>query len=555
MKKYLFVLLLCIPLIATSQNKVGINTHSPQARLDIQGSGITGDTLLRFSTDRPWVFRQTSTGAFSKLSLQSTVNSKMFEILSSDSTNRAAIFHSHDVHSNVLLVPDGGEAGVGVLDPTAKFHIAHNSSQGWPTLRLTELDDDFARIKMESSLNPGAYWDISGKADTITANSKLNIYFRNATNAGDRMTITGIGDVGIGNTNPEARLDILGGDWNLEAGNAGDLRIGNATHNLRFGVATGGGGAGIGRIFAGGGLSRLIFGTSNQDRIEIDDNGNFSINNLSGSGDRNVIVDSNGKFKIGTLGAGDTDWTETTDKVISQKTARVVSSVTTGQPPFTFTTANYLDVNPTNINTWQSFNNGTPYGTNLRLQNDSNGDIILAEGGGSVGVGAAPASKLTVQGPENDGSVAAFEVRTSPLGSRLLFDNNEIDLEGPANTLFINANTNKPVAIGTFSPAAGYMLSVDGKVIAEEMRVQLTTAWPDYVFEDSYELMPLQKVNDEIKRLGHLPGIPSADQIESDGLDMGDMQKRMMEKIEELTLYLIDQQKEIERLRKLVEEK
>ncbi len=106
------------------------------------------------------------------------------------------------------------------------------------------------------------------------------------------------------------------------------------------------------------------------------------------------------------------------------------------------------------------------------------------------------------------------------------------------------------VGILTTNPANGYALSVDGKIICEELRVQLSGAWPDYVFQDQYQLPSLQIVENYIRTNKHLPGIPAATQIEKEGLDMGDMQKRMMEKIEELTLYIIQQQKEIDLLKK-----
>lgn len=106
------------------------------------------------------------------------------------------------------------------------------------------------------------------------------------------------------------------------------------------------------------------------------------------------------------------------------------------------------------------------------------------------------------------------------------------------------------VGIRTTNPAVGYALSVDGKIICEELRVQLSGAWPDYVFQDQYQLPSLQMVENFIRTQKHLPGIPTAAQIEKEGLDMGDMQKRMMEKIEELTLYVIQQQKEIDLLKK-----
>lgn len=100
------------------------------------------------------------------------------------------------------------------------------------------------------------------------------------------------------------------------------------------------------------------------------------------------------------------------------------------------------------------------------------------------------------------------------------------------------------VRIGTTSGATGYKVSVAGKVMCEELKVQLQANWPDYVFAREYELKPLHEVENEIRRTGHLPGVPSAGEIQSNGLEVGEMQRIMMEKIEELTLYMIDLQKE-----------
>jgi len=102
-----------------------------------------------------------------------------------------------------------------------------------------------------------------------------------------------------------------------------------------------------------------------------------------------------------------------------------------------------------------------------------------------------------------------------------------------------NVLVNDSMVIGGDIGASGYRLSVDGKIIGEELRIEISQLWPDYVFEDDYELMTLEELEQSIKSAGHLPGIPSAAAIESGGLMVGDMQKRMMEKIEELTLHVI----------------
>ena len=101
------------------------------------------------------------------------------------------------------------------------------------------------------------------------------------------------------------------------------------------------------------------------------------------------------------------------------------------------------------------------------------------------------------------------------------------------------------VGIGTRHPRTGFKLAVAGKVICEELKVQLANEWPDYVFRADYQLPSLEEVETSININGHLPGIPSAANIEAEGgIEVGEMQRLMMQKIEELTLYVIDLKKE-----------
>ena len=103
---------------------------------------------------------------------------------------------------------------------------------------------------------------------------------------------------------------------------------------------------------------------------------------------------------------------------------------------------------------------------------------------------------------------------------------------------------------GAKNGAAGYKVAIDGRVVAEEMRVQLSGAWPDYVFDEDYELMSLEDLEEQIEDLGHLPGLPAAEDAESEGIMVGDMNRILLEKIEELTLHIIRLQKEIDELKK-----
>jgi hypothetical protein len=104
------------------------------------------------------------------------------------------------------------------------------------------------------------------------------------------------------------------------------------------------------------------------------------------------------------------------------------------------------------------------------------------------------------------------------------------------------------VGIGTSQIPAGYKLAVDGKIICEEVKVKLSSNWPDYVFKHDYKLMPLSELKKFINDKNHLPDIPSADEVEMEGNSIGDMQSKLLLKIEELTLYLVQQHEKLEKL-------
>jgi hypothetical protein len=108
-----------------------------------------------------------------------------------------------------------------------------------------------------------------------------------------------------------------------------------------------------------------------------------------------------------------------------------------------------------------------------------------------------------------------------------------------------NIFTNSPVSVGTSVMPPGYLLAVNGSAIATSMTVQLNANWPDYVFKKEYPLLPLDKVKAYIDQNQRLPEIPSEQQIAKDGLNLGDMNKVLVKKVEELTLYLIDLQKQV----------
>ena len=116
------------------------------------------------------------------------------------------------------------------------------------------------------------------------------------------------------------------------------------------------------------------------------------------------------------------------------------------------------------------------------------------------------------------------------------------------NCLFLKDDGN--IGIGTNNPQA--KLAVNGEILAKSVRVNTSnTYWPDYVFGNDYNLMSLRELELYIKTHKHLPGIPSAAEMEEQGdVDLGTMNALLLEKVEELTRYVIDLQNQIDELKK-----
>ena len=199
----------------------------------------------------------------------------------------------------------------------------------------------------------------------------------------------------------------------------------------------------------------------------------------------------------------------------------------------------------------------------------ANGDIIFHKGlgntytqqlvikeNGNVGIGTStPVSKLDVIGQDGLRTTGYQPFITlldnnSNRSTRMQSANGDFILHravGTANystQLIVKDNGN--VLIGTVTDS-GYKLAVNGNIRAKEIRVQ--TGWADYVFADDYRLRPLEEVETFIKANRHLPEIQPASEIQENGLDLAATTTKMMSKIEELTLYLIDMKKENDALK------
>ena len=119
------------------------------------------------------------------------------------------------------------------------------------------------------------------------------------------------------------------------------------------------------------------------------------------------------------------------------------------------------------------------------------------------------------------------------------------NLAVPISAFTVLQNGN--IGIGTTAPDA--KLAVKGTIHAQEVKVDLNVPGPDYVFEENYNLPSLTEIENYIKQNKHLPEVPSAKEMETNGINLSEMNMLLLKKAEELTLHLINQQKEIELLK------
>lgn len=186
--------------------------------------------------------------------------------------------------------------------------------------------------------------------------------------------------------------------------------------------------------------------------------------------------------------------------------------------------------------------------TNLGTNNVDNVKMVI-NSSGNIGIGTpSPKQKLHVEGRvhlgvHESGSGAWYQSTSGSNWFAGLNGSNKWRVYKDGNKLVIDENGN--VGIGTEDPIS--KLSVNGGIRAKEVKVLAEISVPDYVFEPDFDLRTLKETKEYITKNKHLPEIPSATEIGKNGFDLGDMNMRLLKKIEELTLYQIDLLEKLEK--------
>lgn len=164
-------------------------------------------------------------------------------------------------------------------------------------------------------------------------------------------------------------------------------------------------------------------------------------------------------------------------------------------------------------------------------------DMFIGRNSSAAGIGRSPSIQF-----QDNGSGARAMLQAGSAGVQLF------TTTASSWSEIFRITLDGRMGLGTTSPGS-FKLAVEGKIGAREVNVTTVDPWPDYVFFDTYKLPSLESVKKFISVNHHLPEIPSAKDVEANGINVGEMNALLLKKIEELTLYVIDQQKQIEELR------
>lgn len=581
MKKLLLISFLFISAAATAQN-VGIGTANPEesALLDLNSTNkgfllprltekqkslipTPAEGLMIYQTDNTQGVYLYQSGNWKNMGSANVTTSTVPGITANITTPNyllSADANGNPTASSVYVNPSNGYVGIGTSNPDYKLTFVNGSNKGWFDFvaggvavgspgALSLYSNNLERLRIAQNGNIGVGTNAPDYKFTFVSGSNkgyidfvvggvafgspgsLGLYSNNL----ERLKIALNGNVGIGLSTPTEKLDVVG-SIQQSAVKSSVIKV---DANGKFVAAV------PGTDYLVPGSTTYIQGSGTANYLT-----KFS---ATGTIANSVLAESSNNIGIGT---NVPDYKLTLVNGSNKGYIDfVIGGVAFGSPGTMGLYSNNLERLKIALNGNVGIGNGTPTEklevsgsikqsavTSSILKTDANGKIIAATGG----------TDYVTAGSNTVGTIAKFTaagtVANSALTEAAITNGTGIKLDSKSAGY---------LAVGDFgagtpmSIPSGYRLVVQDGIITEKVKVAVRnlTDWADYVFEPTYSLMPLNDVEKFVKENKHLPNVPSADEMVEKGVEVGQTSKMFMEKIEELTLYMIELKKEIEALK------
>jgi hypothetical protein len=407
----------------------------------------------------------------------------------------AGEIQSWGTRNQTYMTLNGPKLGIGTTDPQVPLDI-QSTQNGWMinSRVIAGAIGEINGIKFYSGyLGEDKWAGIASVTEDLYSNATgFSIY----TNQSEKLRVTADGKVGIGATLPESKLRVVGGGVvigrNATANDTdGNLSIGDISMNSSPNPSTWTYGTNM--LISGLDFTTIGFHDAGE-RVDFirSGKGTIELGYDGGWGHANIALPNGVWNAAGNLGIG---------TITPSATLEVLGTAKFGGQNANLDIAGNLPV----------YQNLSGTGKMLIGWNRTAGagetDFVANEGGGS------------------EGGFAFYSYNNASLEKQLL-----------------RVLGNGDVGIGTSTPRE--KLSVNGNIRAHEIKVE-PTHWPDYVFSKDYKIGTLNELEAYIKTNKHLPEIPSAEVIEKEGLALGEMNKKLLKNLEELTLHVIEQNKQL----------
>jgi hypothetical protein len=415
-----------------------------------------------------------------------------------------------------LAITNTGNIGVGIAAPVEKLDVVGNIKTTG-TLKVGAYvlpNTDGANGQVLQTNGTGTLnWQTPSAGFTLPALTTGSLLFSNGTTIAQNNSKLFWDNtnfrLGVGTITPSQALDVTGGaKISSLAGTGSRMVITDANGNLST-QAISTGADNLGNHTATQNLNLSTFkltGNGGTSGLSIASDGTITANNLAGTGSRMVVTDANGILSTQAISSG-------ADNL-----------------------GNHIAIQNLNLSTFKLTGNG-----------GTDGLSIAANGGITANSLAGTGNRMVI-------TDANGNLSSQPISQAVNTD--WIKITNSTNPTINNTvqNPNR-VIIGDFSTTPNfpglYNLYVKNGILTEEVKIAgvASSEWADYVFAKKYKLRSLSEVENFVKINRHLPGIPSAEEVSKDGINVGKIEAKLLEKIEELTLYMIEMKKENSKLK------